>query len=99
MLSDTIRIKLTGDGTRIARGLNIVNIAFTIIEEKQKACSVFGNYTVAILKVSENYEELASGLKDFLDEASDLQIVKINKQIFKVVFFLGGDWKFATRCR
>ena len=30
-----IHIKLTGDGTQIARGLTIVNIAFTILEEDQ----------------------------------------------------------------
>lgn len=41
------RIKLTGDGTLIARGLNVVNIAFTILEG-QRACSVSGNHTVAI---------------------------------------------------
>ena len=33
----TIRIRLTGDGMRIARGLNIINIAFTILEEGSKA--------------------------------------------------------------
>lgn len=32
-LSSTIRIKLTGDGTRIAKGFNVVNFAFTILEE------------------------------------------------------------------
>lgn len=41
------RIKLTGDGTLIARGVNVVNIAFTILEG-QRACSVSGNHTVAI---------------------------------------------------
>ena len=78
-LSNTIIIKLTGDGTRIARVLNIVNVAFTIIEEEKKVCSVFGNYTVVILKVSEDYKQLASGLEDILQEVSDLQIVKINE--------------------
>ena len=98
-LPDTIKIKLTGDGTRIARGLNIVNIAFTIVEEKNKACSVFGNYTVAIMKISESYEQLASGLQDIIEEARDIQVLKINEQIFKIIFFLGGDWKFlATSC-
>jgi len=97
MISDTINIKLTGDGTCIARGLKIVNVAFT--EENKKACSVFGNYTVAILKIPENYEQLASGLQDMVEEARDLQVVKINEQIFKIVFFIGGDWKFlATVC-
>ena len=39
-IPNTIRIKLTGDGTLIARGLNVVNIAFTVLEDGQKASSV-----------------------------------------------------------
>ena len=30
-LPNTIRIKLMGDGTRIARGLNVVNVAFATL--------------------------------------------------------------------
>ena len=30
------RIKLTGDGTQIGRGFNVVNVAFTILEEGNK---------------------------------------------------------------
>ena len=62
----TIKIKLTGDGTRIARGFNIVNFAFTILDEQNKAHSVSGNYTIAILKATETYDELALGLKRHL---------------------------------
>ena len=32
----TIRVKLTGDGTQIGRGLKVVNIAFTVIDEGGK---------------------------------------------------------------
>ena len=61
-IPSTIKIKLTGDGTRIARGLSIVNVAFTIIEDSGKARSVEGNHTIALLKVSETYDELVKGL-------------------------------------
>ena len=95
----TIRIKLTGDGTRIARGLNIVNVAFTILEEGSKAYSVFGNYTIAILKATETYDELALGLQDICEEAKDLEVLTIEGNVYKIIFFLGGDWKFlATVC-
>ena len=53
-----ICVKITGDGTLIARSLNVINIAFTILEEGQRACSVSGNHTVAIFKVTESYEKL-----------------------------------------
>jgi len=49
------------------------------------------------LKISGNCGQLASGLQDMVEEARDLQVVKINEQIFKIVFFLGGDWK-STVC-
>lgn len=95
----TIRIKLTGDGTRIARGLNIVNFAFTIIEEGSKAYSVLGNYSVAILKITESYDELALGLQDICEEAKDLEVLTIEGSVYRILFFLGGDWKFlATVC-
>ena len=76
-IPETIRTKITVDRTQIARSFNIVNIVFTILEEKCKACSVFGNYSVGILKIIENYEELASGLQDICEEAVDLQVVSI----------------------
>ena len=41
-IPSTIRVKLTGDGTQIARGLGIVNVAFTILEQGQQATSVSG---------------------------------------------------------
>lgn len=88
------RIKLTGDGTLIARGLNVVNIAFTILEEGQRACSVSGNHTVAILKVSESYEGLSAGLKDICDEASDLKSVEINGIKYDIELYLRGDGSF-----
>ena len=91
-IPETFRIKITGDGTQIARGLNIVNVAFTILKEKHKACS-------AILKIAEDYEKLGSGLQDICEEAADLQIVTIQDKVYNIKFFLGGDWKYlATIC-
>ena len=40
-LPNTIRIKLTGDGTQISRGLSVVNFAFTILEESHSQCLQF----------------------------------------------------------
>lgn len=52
---DTIR---TGDGTQIARGLSVVNIGFTVLEERQnRVCSAYRKNSIAILKMSEKYEE------------------------------------------
>ena len=98
-IPNTIRIKLTGDGTRIARGFSVVNIAFTILEEGAIARSAMGNYVVAILKVCESYEELLAGLEDICEEAKDLNVITINGKVYNTVLYLGGDWKFlATIC-
>ena len=65
-IPDTIRVKLTGDGTQIAKGLSVVNFAFIILEG-DKAMSVKGNHSLAILKVSEsNDDELFRALKDII---------------------------------
>ena len=47
-IPNTIQIKLTGDGTRIAHGFSVVNITFTILEEGAIAHSATGSYVVAI---------------------------------------------------
>lgn len=46
----TFRVKLTGDGTQIARGLTVVNIAFTILEEGSWSRSASGNHSLSIMK-------------------------------------------------
>jgi hypothetical protein len=70
---------VTGDGTQIGRGLSVVNFAFTIIEEGGQAGSVKGNHTIAILKVSENYDDLAA------EEAKDLEVVTVEDGVYKIV--------------
>ena len=73
----------------------IYNSYFVILiwrnNQKCKACSVFGNYSVAILKIIENYGELASGLQDICEEAVDLQVVSIQGKVYSITFFVGGD--------
>ena len=92
-----IRIKLTGDGTQIARGLSVVNVSFTVLEEGQsRACSAFGNHSLAILRVSEKYEELKDGMEDIIAEAKDLEVLTIHDKVYSIQFFLGGDLKFLA---
>ena len=44
----TLRVKLTGDGTNIGKHLNVVNFAFTILEEGDRAHSMAGNHCIVI---------------------------------------------------
>ena len=91
-----INVKLTGDGTEIARGLSVVNISFTLLEEGQRALSVLGNHSIAILKVSEQYDELVKGLENICEEARDLEVLKVGDTVFTITFYLGGDLKFLA---
>ena len=93
---DTIRIKLTGDGTQIGRESKVVNIAFTILDEGENAQSVNGNYSVAIVKIEESYEDLANALQDICREAKDLEMLAVDDRVYKIQFFLGGDLKFLA---
>ena len=95
-LPNTIRIKLTGDGTQIGRGLNIVNFAFTILDEEETAMSARGSHCIAILKVSESYDNLCSGLKNIIDEARDLDCISVGDRVFQLKYYLGGDMKFLA---
>ena len=90
------RVKLTGDGTQIGRGFNVVNFAFTILEEGEKARSSAGNHCIGIFKVCEDYSALYEALQDIIIEASDLKYITINGNKYDIKYFLGGDMKFLA---
>ena len=71
-MNTTIKIKLSGDGTNIGKRLKIVNITFTILNEKDTAMSERGNYVLAIIKSSETYDNLKSSLADLINEMESL---------------------------
>ena len=90
------RVKLTGDGTQIGRGFTVVNVAFTILEEGEKAHSAAGNHSIGIFKVCESdYNALYEALQDII-EASDLKYITINGNKHNIKYFLGGDIKFLA---
>ena len=90
------RVKLTGDGTQIGRGLTIVSVAFTILEEGNKACSASGNHSIGIFKISEDYHTLISAMQDIITEAKSLKNVTINNTTYEIKYLLGGDMKFLA---
>ena len=75
LLTHLLRVKLSGDGTKVSR-LHVINLAFTVVDTPT-ATSVAGNHTIAILKTGESYENLASGLADIAKEISTLISIKI----------------------
>ena len=55
----------------MGRNLHVVNFTFTLVDEPQ-ATSVAGHHTLAILEMSEHYDELSASLQDIADEVNDL---------------------------
>ena len=93
---DTIGVKISGDGTNIGKKLKLVNVTYTILNEKEAAMSEKGNYVLAILKTSENYDNLKESLSDLTQEMSKLNKVTVEGKTYNIEYFLGGDWKFLA---
>ena len=55
---ETIRIKLSGDGTNIGKRLTVINFTFTLLNEKEVAMGEKGNYVLAVVKTTETYDNL-----------------------------------------
>ena len=92
-----MRVKLTGDGTNIGKHLHVVNFAFTILEEGDKAYGPSGNHCIAIFKDSENYGAMKVCLADIVQEVKELESsISVHDKKFCLEFYLGGDWKFLA---
>ncbi len=94
--SRRIRVKLRGDGTYIGKRLHIVIIAFTVIDEGAAAMMSEGNYALAILKTTENYENLQIELRDIVNEINMVKHINVDEVCYEIEWFLGGDWKFLA---
>ena len=44
---EPLRVKLSGDGTKVSRSLHVINFTFTLVDTPA-ATSVAGNHTIAI---------------------------------------------------
>ena len=92
----TIRVKLSGDGTRTGKRLHVTNFTFTILDEGLIAHTSEGNYILAIVKVPEKYEDLKLALEDICHDVERLDKMKVDTETFQMKYFLGGDLKFLA---
>ena len=72
------------------QGLSVINFAFTILEEGNLVLSVKGNHSFAILRVSEDYDDLLQSLQDVISEVKDLETVTINDVSYQIQLFFGA---------
>ena len=94
--TQTIRIKLAGDGTRIGKHLHVVNFTFALLDEGSKAYTYEGNHILAIFKEPEDYESLKRALEDVISEVEKLTVIEIDGINYSIQYYLGGDWKFLA---
>ena len=94
--TDVLQVKLSGDGTKICRKLNLINFTFTLLNEEEIAMSPKGNHTIAIINGSEKYDTLKAALADIIKEVAELTEIEVNGIIFKIEYFLCSDLKFLA---
>ena len=94
--AETIKIKLSGDGTNIRKRLTVVNFTFTIVNEKELAMGEKGKYVLALIKTTETYDNIRESLADLRMEMSNLEEISVNNCTYQIEYFLGGDWKFLA---
>ena len=93
-----IRVKITGDGTKVSRSMHILVIAFTILVGLENPNSPCRNHVIAMLNSQENYEHLSEAVKDIANEIELTKSITIEGHKFNIEYFLGADMKFLAIC-
>ena len=91
-----IKVKLTGDGTSVSRGVHLIVIAFVVILDGVVTNSPSDHYTIALINATENYESLLESVEDVVNEMKSLDSLKVGDYTYPIHFFLGGDMKFLA---
>ena len=95
-VGEKLQVKLSGDGTKICRKLNLINFTFTLLNEGALAMSPSGNHTIAIVNGSEKYEHLKTALGDVITEPCELKTLTVDQYNFEIEYFLCSDLKFLA---
>ena len=93
-----IRVKLTGDGTRVSRSMHIIVIAFSILNGNENPNLPGGNHVIALLNAEEKYEHLSNALKDIEEEIKSTQSLTIDGHKFPIKYFFSADKKYLAVC-
>ncbi|KAL5503588.1 hypothetical protein EMCRGX_G010561 [Ephydatia muelleri] len=95
---EVFRIKLSGDGAKFSRCSNFFLVSFAILNLEQRVLSPRDNHTVAVVKMPECHDILATTLEPLLQEIKLLmesQIIEAIGKQYQVELFLGGDLKMS----
>ena len=89
-----IKIKISADGTILSRNIKIINLVFSIINEKKKAATATGTYLLGIFpyKKESNFE-INQWLPTIWDQLKDLKNVKVEELFYDIKFYFSADYK------
>ena len=90
-----IHVKLSGDSTVFVERLHYIVFTFTILEENSTG-SLDGIHPIALFCDSEKYELVKLALADLIDEMKDTEVITVDDETFRIVYSLGGDYKFPS---
>jgi len=86
-----LRVKITGDGTRVSKSVHLVVIAISLldIDLTENPLSPRGCHTIALLNTTEAYDSLREALADIATELKYLQSITVDSRSFTLQFFFG----------
>ena len=94
----TIKVKISGDGTNIGKRLKLENVTYTILNEKDAAMNEKGNYVLAIIRTTENYDNLKESLADLNNEMSNLKEITVNNHKYSIEYFFRRRLEVSSLC-
>ena len=69
----TGKVKISGDGSNIGKRLQLENVTYTILTEKDVAMNEKGKCFLAMIKTTENYDNRKESLADLNNKMSNLK--------------------------
>ena len=70
--TQTIRVKLSGDGTTVEKRIHRVTFSFTLLDEAHSVSLVDAVHPIAIFREPESYESLSLALENVIQEVAEL---------------------------
>ncbi len=93
-LGKEIIIKISADGTVISRNIKVINVVFSIINEKTKATTASGTYLLGIFPYKkESNDEIQKWLPIIWDKLKNLKKITINSNEFAITYIFCSDYK------
>ena len=94
--TDSVRIKISGDGAKITNNLNFILLSFAILQTGESVMSAKGNRTIGIVNGKEDYNTIKESFRDIISEINKLVAAarKVKGKNINIELFLGGDYKF-----